>query len=135
MTETLCSHPDTREWYEDDKAYPSYYQCTTCGDLFPVIGDTDQWKPAPYPPIKLTPDDGAWSDNGVCWVAVEHYPKRSEARTFFSKFTGCDWIEVRVLKRYARYAPYDLGASEFDGEFWIECDADHPCAFPVWRCE
>ena len=78
---------------------------------------------------------GAWSsEDGTAWLPRSHYT-RSQARSFYAEWCGAPWIEVAVLARYARHAPDDLGAAEFDGEFWVECGREAPGAFPVWRCE
>jgi hypothetical protein len=80
---------------------------------------------------------GAWSDNGTAWFAREHYPTRADVRRFYiSEFDpAIPYIELRVLARYARHAPDDPAAPEFDGEFWVQCQKDEPGAFPVWRVE
>jgi hypothetical protein len=87
-----------------------------------------------HEPYLMQPE-GAWSEDGTAWYAREHFPTRSKARTEFANFTGIPWIEVRVLARFSRHAPDDPAAGEYDGEYWVECDADAPGAFPVWRCE
>jgi hypothetical protein len=80
---------------------------------------------------------GAWSDNGTAWFAREHYPTRADVRRFYiSEFDpAIPYIELSVLARYARHAPDDPAAPEFDGEFWVQCQKDEPGAFPVWRVE
>ena len=85
--------------------------------------------------VHLMEREGAWSDDGQAWVAKEHYPTRSAAMTWFSKFTDIPYIEVSCLSRHAVYAPDHPEAAYYDGDFWVECSADTPGAFPVWRCE
>lgn len=45
----LCHHKDVVEIAlpdaQDDR--PTHYRCLVCNDTFPLIGDTDQWKPIP----------------------------------------------------------------------------------------
>ena len=41
-----CDHShEIKEVYRNDSSYPNYFKCVVCGDEFPVIGDTNQWKP------------------------------------------------------------------------------------------
>lgn len=84
---------------------------------------------------RLMPPEGAWNDQGIAWYAREHFPKRSQAMTEYASFCGISYIEVHCYARFAVYDPTAPGASEYDGEFWVECDKDRPGAFPVWRCE
>lgn len=41
----VCKHRETREAWVAPQEHPSHYRCVACGDYFPTIGDTDQWKP------------------------------------------------------------------------------------------
>jgi hypothetical protein len=79
--------------------------------------------------------EGAWSEDGQAWFAREHYPKRSQAMSYFSKFTDIPYVEVSCYSRHARHAPDDPAAAMYDGAYWVECAKDEPGAFPVWRCE
>ena len=83
----------------------------------------------------VMPPEGAWSEDGEAWFAKQHYPKRSQAMSYFSSFTGIPYIEVSCYSRHAAYAPDHPAAAAYDGEYWVECAKDHPGAFPVWRCE
>ena len=83
---------------------------------------------------------GIWSEDGEVWLAKEHYPKRSQAIMFAMKHFGCGFIEVRCRSRWMRYDPQEYPESVeplvfITEDFWVECDKDHPAAFPVWRCE
>lgn len=78
---------------------------------------------------------GAWSEDGTAWIPRSAFPTRGKARQFFASETGIPWIEVRVLARFARFAPEHPSASYYDGEYWEECKSDAPGAFPVWRVE
>lgn len=47
----MCRHTNTIErprYAIDDE--PGHYLCLDCGDKFPLIGDTDQWKPKAWGP-------------------------------------------------------------------------------------
>lgn len=80
------------------------------------------------------PDEmGAWSDEGVAWVPRSIYPTREAARTWYAREIGEPWIDARVYARYARHDPESEYAES--PEWWTECSADEPGAFPVWRCE
>lgn len=78
--------------------------------------------------------EGAWSEQGEAWFPRSRL-SRSQARTVFTSMTGAHWIEVRVLARYARWAPELHEAQEYEGSYWVECGRDEPGAFPVWYCE
>ena len=46
----VCFHKNVIEIYgfEDQDIppdHPTHYQCTRCGDTFPLIGDDDLWEP------------------------------------------------------------------------------------------
>jgi len=79
---------------------------------------------------------GAWNEcDGTAWLPRAYYPTRGKARAFYAWNVGCAFTEISVLARYARHAPEDPAASEFDGEYWVECRDDESGAFPVWRVE
>ena len=44
-TPVLCTHTEVSDWWGEERGHPTHYRCLTCNDLFPVIGDTDLWKP------------------------------------------------------------------------------------------
>lgn len=46
----ICWHIGTEvtEVYRHDSTYANYYRCNVCGDEFPVIGDTNDWKPVMF---------------------------------------------------------------------------------------
>lgn len=77
----------------------------------------------------------AWDGDGTCWLAVAHYSTRGKARAFYAAECGCDFTDVRVRARHARYAPESEANYDALTEFWAECEPDAPGAFPVWRCE
>jgi hypothetical protein len=78
---------------------------------------------------------GAWNEDGTAWLPRDHYPTRGKARAFYSSHTGASFTELSVIARYARHAPDEPGAEEFDGEYCFECARDELGAFPVWRVE
>jgi hypothetical protein len=79
------------------------------------------------------PLDGCWNEDGEAWYPRSHYT-RSQARTAYANMTGAEWVEIHVLARYMRWAPDDIYSTQYDGDYWVMCDKDHPDAFAVWYC-
>lgn len=51
----MCEHRNVSErpkYAIDDE--PGHWLCLDCGDKFPLIGNTDEWKPKPYPAKRPT---------------------------------------------------------------------------------
>lgn len=53
----MCHHNESDEIREisipEDRGYVTHYKCMVCGSMFPVIGDTDMWKPIMVYPGEL----------------------------------------------------------------------------------
>lgn len=92
-------------------------------------------------PLDKRPDRmGVWADEGErVWLPKEHHPTRTDARRFAMSEMECGFMEVKVLSRWMRYAPYvatDEGRQPiWLDDLWTECSKDEPNAFPVWRIE
>lgn len=91
-------------------------------------------------PVDKRPDEmGIWANDGeIVWLTRELYPTRTSARQFAMREMETDFLGVRVLARYMRYAPIIAGTPEepiWWDDWWIECEKDTEHAFPVWRLE
>jgi hypothetical protein len=83
----------------------------------------------------LMPREGAWGEDGTAWFADEHYPTARKAREAYASVCGVRYGEVEAEQVYVRHAPEHPSASEFDGEYWAQCDPGEPGAFLGWRVE